>query len=126
MRSVRRGHTARSSYAAVLALSAVIVVLWSGGTAARGSTTERQIRQVEHGLLPPVLLGGAPPEVSDLTTEMTRLHVPGVSVAVIHGGRIARARGFGVTRLGGPPVTPTGRADSQSSSTAAVASIAPS
>jgi CubicO group peptidase (beta-lactamase class C family) len=36
---------------------------------------------------------------------MAALHVPGVSVAVIQDGKIAWARGFGVTRLGGPPVT---------------------
>ena len=37
---------------------------------------------------------------------MGELHVPGVSVAVIHAGKIEWARGFGVTKLGGPPVTP--------------------
>ncbi len=37
---------------------------------------------------------------------MEALRVPGVSIAVIHNGEIAWARGFGVTRLGGDPVTP--------------------
>ena len=37
---------------------------------------------------------------------MAALHVPGVSIAVIHDGKIEWARGFGVTREGGPPVTP--------------------
>jgi CubicO group peptidase (beta-lactamase class C family) len=37
---------------------------------------------------------------------MAALHVPGASVAVIHGGKIEWARGFGVSRIGGPPVTP--------------------
>lgn len=36
---------------------------------------------------------------------MATLHVHGVSIAVIHNGRIAWARGFGVERVGGPPVT---------------------
>jgi CubicO group peptidase (beta-lactamase class C family) len=36
---------------------------------------------------------------------MAAAHVPGVSIAVIHNGVIEWARGFGVARLGGPPVT---------------------
>jgi CubicO group peptidase (beta-lactamase class C family) len=36
---------------------------------------------------------------------MTALHVPGVSIAVIHHGVIEWAQGFGVTSLDGPPVT---------------------
>jgi len=36
---------------------------------------------------------------------MAELHVPGVSIAVIHDGAIQWARGFGVARVGGPPVT---------------------
>lgn len=36
---------------------------------------------------------------------MNELHVPGVSIAVIHGGGI-QARGFGAATIGGPPVTP--------------------
>jgi CubicO group peptidase (beta-lactamase class C family) len=41
-----------------------------------------------------------------LADRMAALHVPGVSIAVIHDGKIEWARGFGVTRVGGPPVTP--------------------
>jgi hypothetical protein len=37
---------------------------------------------------------------------MRELHVPGVSVAVIHNDRIDWARGFGVTRWQGPAVNP--------------------
>jgi CubicO group peptidase (beta-lactamase class C family) len=92
--------------AAALILSAMITALWGGWETARGSDTENHIRQVEHGLLPPVIVKGEPPAVSDLATRMAQLHVPGVSVAVIHDGKIAWARGFGVTRPGGPPVTP--------------------
>ena len=40
-----------------------------------------------------------------LEQEMRRLKVPGVSVAVIHGGRLAWAKGYGVTTAGGPAVT---------------------
>jgi CubicO group peptidase (beta-lactamase class C family) len=37
---------------------------------------------------------------------MAALHVPGVSIAVIHAGQTEWARGFGVTKFGGPAVTP--------------------
>jgi CubicO group peptidase (beta-lactamase class C family) len=37
---------------------------------------------------------------------MAALHVPGVSIAVIHNGKVEWARGFGVTSVGGAPVTP--------------------
>ncbi|QRN54834.1 serine hydrolase [Dyella caseinilytica] len=36
---------------------------------------------------------------------MQDLHVPGVSIAVIHNGTIAWAKGYGVARIGGEPVT---------------------
>jgi len=36
---------------------------------------------------------------------MAELHVLGVSITVIHNGEIEWARGFGVTRVGGPAVT---------------------
>jgi CubicO group peptidase (beta-lactamase class C family) len=40
-----------------------------------------------------------------LEERMAALHVPGVSVAVIHNGVIEWARGFGVASVGGPAVT---------------------
>ena len=36
---------------------------------------------------------------------MAAVHVPGVSVAVIHHGVIEWAQGFGVMKMGGPAVT---------------------
>ena len=40
---------------------------------------------------------------------MIRLHIPGVSVAVLHGGAIEWSKGYGITRAGGAPVTPDTR-----------------
>jgi CubicO group peptidase (beta-lactamase class C family) len=37
---------------------------------------------------------------------MTRLHIPGASVAVIHHGKLEWAKGYGVTKSGGAPITP--------------------
>jgi CubicO group peptidase (beta-lactamase class C family) len=36
---------------------------------------------------------------------MAAVHVPGVSIAVIHDGAIEWAQGFGVVQVGGAPVT---------------------
>src|SRR6185436_15948098 len=63
-----------------------------------------RIRQVQ-GLVPPVLVNGEPPKLQPLAARMAELKVPGVSVAVIHEGRVEWARGFGLTQTGGPPVT---------------------
>ena len=46
------------------------------------------------------------PATATLASRMETLHVPGVSIAVIHDGKLEWAAGFGVTRLGGPAVTP--------------------
>ena len=62
------------------------------------------IAHIEAGL---VSAPGGPPTRTPLTQRMAELHVrEGVSIAYIHDGQIAWARGFGVTRIGGPPVTP--------------------
>jgi len=70
--------------------------------ASAGSNVENRIEHIQR-LIPPVLVQGeTKPKLSD---RMAELHVPGVSIAVIHDGAIQWARGFGVTRVGGTPVT---------------------
>jgi CubicO group peptidase (beta-lactamase class C family) len=64
------------------------------------------IQRIEQGLRPAVALAGKPVPTATLADEMKRLHVPGVSIAVIRGGKIAWARGYGVTAKDGAPVTP--------------------
>jgi CubicO group peptidase (beta-lactamase class C family) len=66
---------------------------------------EQRIERIQDALLPPVLVQGESTPLTSLTTRMEALHVPGVSIAVIHGGKLEWARGFGVTKIGGPPVT---------------------
>jgi CubicO group peptidase (beta-lactamase class C family) len=70
------------------------------------SDVEQRLKHIEEGLLPAVLITGETPSPVKLADRMAELHVPGVSVAVIHEGKIEWARGFGVTKVGGPPVTP--------------------
>ena len=61
---------------------------------------------MENGLLPAVVVDGQ--RAGKSIAERMRYHrVPGVSVAVIDGGRLAWAKGYGTTVAGGSvPVTP--------------------
>jgi CubicO group peptidase (beta-lactamase class C family) len=67
---------------------------------------QERIQRIQDGLVPPVIIKGQPAVTEKLTDLMSTLHVPGVSIAVIHGGTIEWAMGFGVTKTGGPSVTP--------------------
>lgn len=66
----------------------------------------KQISDVANREVPIVILKGRPQQYSRLADLMRTSDVLGLSVAVIHDGAIEWARGFGVTRIGGPPVTP--------------------
>ena len=61
---------------------------------------------VERNLAPMYFLQGQPAIHADLLQRMAELHVPGVSIAAIHNGRVDWARGYGLAALGGPAVTP--------------------
>jgi hypothetical protein len=67
------------------------------------SDFEQHIRHIENGLRPAIAIAGEPP--MKLADRMNELHVPGVSIAVIHSG-VVQARGFGSATIGGPPVLP--------------------
>ena len=79
----------------------------SARRAATADDTAR-IARVMHGLRPPVEIEGKPVDRWTLAERMEHHKVPGVSIAVIEGGRIAWARGIGVKEAGKPDaVTPT-------------------
>ncbi|MFP5287703.1 MAG: serine hydrolase, partial [Thermoanaerobaculia bacterium] len=78
------------------------------GSATAPSTTDlpSRIRRVETGLLPAVTLRGEPRVAWALADRMQHYDTPGVSIAVIDGGKLAWARGYGVLQAGGTaPVT---------------------
>jgi CubicO group peptidase (beta-lactamase class C family) len=81
----------------------------AGQAMAAGPATEttKHIQIFEQGLVPPVVVKGETPTLTPLADRMASQHVPGVSVAVIHDGRIEWARGYGVKSIGGAPVTDT-------------------
>ncbi len=69
--------------------------------------------QACRSILPLLLLGASVsldaqvPDSLDraIRREMARREIPGLSIAVIDSGRIVLARGYGVTKVGGSPVT---------------------
>jgi CubicO group peptidase (beta-lactamase class C family) len=66
---------------------------------------ELRIQHVASGLIGGVVIKGDEHATHTLADRMKELNVPGLSIAVIHEGKIEWARGFGVRSLGGPPVT---------------------
>ena len=75
-------------------------------TAQPSVDVEQKIRHIQDAIQPAVIIKGEPTATTKLADRMAALHVPGVSIAVIHHGKVEWARGFGVTRLGGPEVSP--------------------
>jgi CubicO group peptidase (beta-lactamase class C family) len=67
---------------------------------------ERHIEHVIDDIPPAMIIDGEPVSYTTLSVRMATLRVPGVSVAVIHHGKLEWARGIGVTKVGGGPVTP--------------------
>ena len=66
---------------------------------------EERVQHVTSGLVGKVVIKGDEHATHTLADRMKELNVPGVSIAIIHRGKIDWARGFGVQRQGGPPVT---------------------
>lgn len=98
----RRSCLCCAAWVALVALQCGLVCLATPALAE--SNVERRIERIQE-LIPPVLVQGEAPVRTKLSERMAELHVPGVSIAVIHDGAVQWARGFGVTRVGGPPVT---------------------
>lgn len=71
------------------------------------ASVRAHIEKITSCMPPPVIVKGEPPTCTPLTQRMAELHVPGLSIAVIHNGAIEWARGFGVTKIDGTPVTET-------------------
>jgi CubicO group peptidase (beta-lactamase class C family) len=94
-----------------LLLASAIACSWVssfGQSTSSGKTdsvsVQEHLERVISCLPPPVIVKNDQPSCTTLTQRMTDLHVPGVSIAVIHNGSIEWARGFGVTITGGAPV----------------------
>ena len=64
----------------------------------------QHIQHVQAGLIGGIVIKDDAHATHILADRMKELNVPGVSVAVIHHGKIEWARGFGVAKVGGDPV----------------------
>ncbi|HLN02385.1 MAG TPA: serine hydrolase [Bryobacteraceae bacterium] len=73
--------------------------------AASARDAQAHIEKVKACLPEPIAIKNDPHACRTLAERMAELHVPGVSIAVVHNGVIEWAQGFGVQRVGGPPVT---------------------
>jgi CubicO group peptidase (beta-lactamase class C family) len=104
----------RSSFPYPLQISRflLLLILLVGLPLPRGAPLAAQesdprIARVEGGISRAIQVRGQEPEVFSIQERMTLYRVPGVSVAVLEGGRIAWAKGYGVTDVDtGEPVTP--------------------
>lgn len=77
-----------------------------GLSASSAQNTVDQVKQVETGLLRKVQIKGEPVQKFNMADRMRHWNVPGASVAVVSGGTIAWAKGYGVAELDGQSVTP--------------------
>lgn len=93
------------SFACLFCAASVLFAQKPAATSATSADAQKHIAHIEAGLLPPVIVGGEARPTHTIQERMQQLHVPGVSIAVIHNGAIDWARGYGVVSLGGAPVT---------------------
>jgi CubicO group peptidase (beta-lactamase class C family) len=88
----------------VLGIVCPLSLILSAQSPDSSSTVEQRIQRIQDRILsPPILVGEA--DGPSLAERMAADRVPGVSIAVINDGEIEWARGFGVDRTGGLPVT---------------------
>ena len=82
-----------------------VTILQAQPTQTLPAEVQEHIQHVVSGLLPAVVIRNEPNQTYALAERMKEMHVPGVSIAVIHNGDIDWAQGFGEATIGGPPVT---------------------
>jgi CubicO group peptidase (beta-lactamase class C family) len=98
---MRDGFVAPLGQIIFLAFAVVHVAIAS----ASDPVIEQHIQHIRNNIPRAIVIANEPVQKTTLAERMATLHVPGVSVAVIHSGQVEWARGFGVTQVDGPPVT---------------------
>ena len=71
----------------------------------KSATVHQHVQRVANGLLPAAVVRGQVPLKMCIVDEMKALHVPGLSITMIHDGKIQWTKAFGVKRLDGDAVT---------------------
>ena len=92
-----KGPTRREAVMTLLGAPACVIAAQARADAG-APDKEARIERLLSGLLPPVSVEGEAP--AKLADRMKALHVPGMSIAVMHDGAIDWARGFGTTGKG--------------------------
>ena len=87
---------------ASLGLAAIVV---PAELQAADSESRARMHRVETQLIPSAPADGKPLKAVLLLKRMAELHVPGISVAVVHDGKIDWTKGYGMAWAGGPGVT---------------------
>ncbi len=91
----------------LLTLGALASAVTIGSVTASAADAQAQthMHAVETRLAASVPADGTPVQPTTLQMRMAVLHVPGISIAVVHNGRIDWAKGYGIAWSGGPAVT---------------------
>lgn len=89
-----------------IAIFTICVAALESTAAASAEDTNGRIRQVETSLLRRIQIKGRPVQKFTIAERMQHWHVPGVSIAMVSGGVVAWAKGYGVREVGGAAVTP--------------------
>ena len=106
MRSTGLRHTVLSILILAITITAGAGAASPAAQVADPSAAAARAARIEKGLLPGIIIAGRPVPEMSLAERMAALKVPGVSVAVIDGDKIAWAKGYGVLEAGSPaPVT---------------------
>jgi CubicO group peptidase (beta-lactamase class C family) len=85
-------------------MSALMCALMAAPTLVQAETAADRQKAVETGLLPAVVIAGLPSPARRLDDAMKAMNVPGVAIAVVRGGRLDWAKGYGVVTPGGAPI----------------------
>ncbi|MFN2385904.1 MAG: serine hydrolase [Thermoanaerobaculia bacterium] len=103
---MNRGTLVRLHLGLIIA-AASLCVSCAGVGSGESAALATRIQRIENGLLPAIVIKGRPVVPMTLSDRMTFHKTPGISVAVIHGGALEWARGYGVRQAGeSEPVTP--------------------
>ncbi len=89
-----------ASRVSLVALACLLSAAAAPPARAGQASVDKRVLSVENGLLSPVRLKGGPLETMRLADQLARYKIPGVSVAVINGGKIEWAKAYGVREAG--------------------------
>src|SRR5689334_20569375 len=105
-----RNHSLR---AGIVLLAVIGVAVWLPAIESQSQqlphsvTIEQRIQRIENGLLPATVLKGEPPARMKLAERMEFYRTPGVSIAVINGGKLEFSRGYGYVSAAGQQLVTT-------------------